>query len=465
MNNYAQKFQEDAVRLCTDSNHRQTIGTALDKYALGRDKKIAEFQNWEKGREAAAQIKQTSIESLEPLLRTLTKKLTKRGTHVYRAPTGADACRIVLNILKQNNAKTMVKSKSMTSEEIHLNAALEKEGYRIIESDLGEYIVQLREEAPYHIVFPAMHLTRYQISDLFQDKLGSQPTENPEKLTMIARENLRKEYIQADVGFTGANFAVAETGMISITENEGNSRLSAALPKIMITLVGIEKVIPKMQDLALLLPMLAAVGAAQSITCYNTLYSGPRQEGECDGPEEYHVILLDNGRSRLAKDKVFQEILQCIRCGSCINVCPIYKNVGGHTYNGTYPGPIGSVLMPQLFGMEKYKHLAFACSLCGACRDMCPVKIDLPLLLLKNREAASTTQPKFFEKIAFKAMSILFNRPLFWKWGKRMGWVGQKFHPFIEGSAIDPAQCWTATRKTPKLKWKSFKDLWKKHKN
>ena len=231
MNNYAQKFQEDAVRLCADSNHRQTIGTALDKYALGRDKKIAEFQNWEKGREAAAQIKQTSIESLEPLLRTLTKKLTKRGTHVYRAPTGADACRIVLNILKQNNAKTMVKSKSMTSEEIHLNAALEKEGYRIIESDLGEYIVQLREEAPYHIVFPAMHLTRYQISDLFQDKLGSQPTENPEKLTMIARENLRKEYIQADVGFTGANFAVAETGMISITENEGNSRPRLPCPR------------------------------------------------------------------------------------------------------------------------------------------------------------------------------------------------------------------------------------------
>jgi L-lactate dehydrogenase complex protein LldF len=463
MNNNAQKYQEDAARICAESTHRQIIGTALDKYAQGRDKKIAEFQNWEQARESAAQIKQEGLDDMEALLRTLTKKLTKRGTHVYRAPTGADACRIVLNILKQNGAKTMVKSKSMTSEEIHLNEALEKEGYRPIESDLGEFIVQLRQEPPYHIVFPAMHLTRYQISDLFRDKLGCEPTENPEELTMIARKNLRREYVQADVGFTGANFAVAETGMISVTENEGNSRLSASLPKIMITLIGIEKVVPRMQDLSLLLPMLATVGAAQSISCYNTLYSGPRQPDECDGPEEYHVILLDNGRSRLAKDSTFREILRCIRCGSCINVCPIYRNVGGHAYNATYPGPIGSVLMPQLFDMQTYKHLSFACSLCGACRDMCPVKINLPHLLLKNREAASTTQPKVFEKLAFKAMSLLFNKPLFWKWGKRMGWIGQKFHPLIEGSVIDPAQCWTATRKAPKLKWKSFKDLWKKH--
>lgn len=464
MNSTAAKFHEDAARMSADARHKTTITTALGKYAEGRDKKIAEFQDWQGARDMASQIKQENLDNLEANIKSLTKKLTARGTHVHRATTGEDVCRIVLDILKSKNAHSMVKSKSMTSEEVHLNHTLEKNGFRVVESDLGEFIVQLRDEPPYHIVFPAMHLTRYQISDLFRDKLSSAPTDNPEELTMIARKTLRREYIQADVGFTGANFAIADTGMISVTENEGNSRLSASLPKTMITLIGIEKVIPRMQDLALFLPMLATVGAAQAITCYNTLYSGPRQPGECDGPEEYHVILLDNGRSRLLKDPVFREVLKCMRCGSCINVCPVYKSIGGHAYNATYPGPIGSVLMPRLFDMQKYKHLSFACSLCCACRDACPVKINLPFLLLKNRETSSTKYPKFFERVAFRGMSMLFNIPFFWKWGKRLGWFGQKFHPLIEGSAIDPAQCWTATRKAPKLARKSFKDLWKSHK-
>ncbi len=463
MNNLAKKFHQDAAKMAADVQHRNTITTALGKYAEGRDKKIAEFQDWQGARQMASDIKQAVHTDLEKYLSQLTEKLTARGTHVHRAATGKDACRIILDILKQKNAKSMVKSKSMTSEEIHLNHALEKAGYRVVESDLGEFIVQLREEPPYHIVFPAMHLTRYQISDLFHDKLGTAPTSNPEELTMIARKSLRREYCQADVGFTGANFAIADTGMISVTENEGNSRLSASLPKTMITLIGIEKVIPRMQDLALYLPMLATVGCAQTVTCYNTLYSGPRQPGECDGPEEYHVILLDNGRSGISKDPVYREVLKCMRCGSCINVCPVYKSIGGHTYNATYPGPIGSVLMPRLFDLQKFKHLSFACSLCCACRDACPVKINLPHLILKNREAASSRYPKFFERIAFKCASLLFNVPFFWKWGKRMGWIGQKFHPIIEGTAIDPARCWTATRKAPKLVWKSFKDLWKRH--
>lgn len=455
------RFHEDAARMAADTGMRTTIRTALAGYAVGRDKRINDFQDWQGARTMASQIKEENLDNLENNLRLLTEKLTSRGTHVHRASTGEDVCRIVLDILKQKNAKSMVKSKSMTSEEVHLNKALEKEGFRVVESDLGEFIVQLRKEMPYHIVFPAMHLTRYQISDLFHDKLKSQQTDNPEGLTMIARSALRNEYMQADVGFTGANFAIADTGMISVTENEGNSRLSGSLPKTMITLIGIEKIIPRMQDLALFLPMLATVGAAQQVTCYNTLYSGPRQEGECDGPEEYHVILLDNGRSRLHKDRVYREVLRCMRCGSCINVCPVYKSIGGHTYNATYPGPIGSVLMPRLFNMKRYKHLSFSCSLCCACREACPVKINLPHLILKNRETASDQFPKPFEKVAFKGASIFFNSPFLWKWGKKLGWFGQKFHPLIEGSALDPAQCWTATRKAPKLAWNSFKDLWK----
>ena len=271
MNNLAKKFHQDAAHMAENVDLRNVIATGLGKYAEGRDKKIADFQDWQKARETASQIKRESLNNLPQNIQQLTEKLTSRGTHIHFAATGSDVCRIVLNILHQKKAKLMIKSKSMTSEEVHLNKALEKEGFKVVESDLGEFIVQLRQEPPYHIVFPAMHLTRYQISDLFHDKLNSQPTENPETLTMIARQNLRSQYIQADVGFTGANFAVADTGMISVTENEGNSRLCGSLPKTMITLIGIEKVIPRLEDLPLFLPMLATVGAAQNLTAYKHL--------------------------------------------------------------------------------------------------------------------------------------------------------------------------------------------------
>jgi len=217
-----------------------------------------------------------------------------------------------------------------------------------------------------------MHLTRGDISELFTHELGSAPTQNPEDLTMIARRVLRQKYINADVGLTGANFAIAETGMISITENEGNARLTAALPKVMITLLGIEKVLPRLEDLALFLPMLATAGTGQPLTCYNSLYGGPRQTGESDGPEEFHVILLDNHRTELLADAEQRDALHCIRCGACLNVCPIFRNVGGHTYGTTYSGPIGSVITPHLRGLQDWKHLSYASSLCGACTETCP---------------------------------------------------------------------------------------------
>ena len=248
----------------------------------------------------------------------------------------------------------------MTTEEIHLNHALEKEGFTVVESDLGEFIVQLRHEPPYHIVFPSMHLTRGEIRELFQRELGDAPSDNPEELTMVARRVMRQKYITADVGFTGANFAIAETGMISITENEGNARLTAALPKTMVTLIGIEKVLPRFADLALFLPMLATAGAGQPMTCYNTMYSGPRQPGEVDGPEEWHVVLLDNRRTELLADAEQRDALHCIRCGACLNVCPIFRNVGGHTYGTTYSGPVGSVITPHLRGLQEWKHLSNA---------------------------------------------------------------------------------------------------------
>ena len=274
--------------------------------------------------------------------------------------------------------------------------------------------MQLRKEAPYHIVFPAMHLTRGEISDLFTKELGSAPTDSPEELTMIARRALRHKYITADVGITGANFAIAETGMISITENEGNARLTAALPKTMITLVGIEKILPRMEDLALFLPMLATAGAGQTITGYNTMYGGPRQPGESDGPEEYHVVLLDNRRTELLADPEQRDALHCIRCGACLNVCPIYRNVGGHTYGTTYSGPIGSVITPHLRGLQDWRHLSYASSLCGACTETCPVKINLHHHLLQNRRNSMQQQPNAPEKLAFSAFSYVANSPFLW---------------------------------------------------
>src|ERR1700744_3313319 len=394
MSSPLQQFKEQAEVLTHDLRHREIIQTALRKYEVVRDK--------------------------------------SRGTKVHWATTGEQARDIILGIIREKKARCIIKSKAMTSEEIHLNHALEHEGFEVVESDLGEFIVQLRKETPYHIVFPAMHLTRGDIKELFDRELKSNSSDSPEELTMVARRVLRQKYIQADIGFTGANFAIAETGMISITENEGNARLTAALPKTMITLLGIEKILPRLEDLALFLPLLATSGTGQALTCYNTMYSGPRQPGETDGPEEWHVVLLDNRRTELLADAEQRDALHCIRCGACLNVCPIFRNVGGHTYGTTYSGPIGSVITPHLRGLQDWKHLSFSSSLCGACTETCPVKIDLAHHLLQNRRNASQEKPSFLWRTGFKLFSFVFNRPGFYKLIAPLGRLGQKLHPLVK---------------------------------
>jgi L-lactate dehydrogenase complex protein LldF len=309
-----------------------------------------------------------------------------------------------------------------------------------------------------------MHLTRDEISQLFQRELGSAPTNDPEELTMIARRALRKKYLTADVGITGANFAIAETGMISITENEGNARLTAAMPRTMISLLGIEKILPRFEDLALLLPMLATMGAGQTLTGYNTMYGGPRQSGECDGPEEWHVVLLDNHRTELLADAEQRDALHCIRCGACLNVCPIFRNVGGHTYGTTYSGPIGSVITPHLRGLQDWKHLSSASTLCGACTETCPVKIDLHHHLLQNRRNAALEKPSSGEKTAYKLFTFAANHPWVWALGKKMARLLQPLQGLFKGSAINPAKAWTQTRELPPLAAESFKDWWQKRK-
>ena len=462
MSGFATQFKSNAQRVTGDLKHRDLIQSALRKYDVVRTKTASTFQDWQAARRTASSIKWDAINHLDKHLEQLVGKLEARGTVVHWASTGVQARKIILDIIAEKKARSIIKSKAMTDEEIHLNEAMEKAGYEVVESDLGEFIVQLRKEPPYHIVFPAMHLSRDDISELFTKELGSAPTREPEELTMIARRVLRSKYITADIGITGANFAIAETGMISITENEGNARLTAALPRTMITLVGIEKVLPRLGDLALFLPMLATAGTGQALTCYNSMYGGPRQADECDGPDEWHVVLLDNHRTELLANAEQRDALHCIRCGACLNVCPIYKNIGGHTYGTTYQGPIGSVITPHLRGLQNWKHLSFASSLCGACTETCPVKIDLHHHLLQNRRNAAAEKPVWWEKIAFKGFAFVANRRWAWRWGIRIGSWLQPLHPLVKGTRLDPMRPWTKTREFPPLAKETFKDYWKK---
>jgi L-lactate dehydrogenase complex protein LldF len=464
MSAFATQFLKQARVMAADLRHRRIIRSALGNYEIARDKGNASFQDWQGARQLAAQTKWEAINHLDKYLEQFVAKIEARGTKVHWASTGDRAREIILQIVRDKKAHSIIKSKAMTAEEIHLNDTLEEAGLTVVENDLGEFIVQLRHEAPYHIVFPSMHLTRGEISRLFESELGSAPTNDPEELTMIARRVLREKYLTADIGITGANFAIAETGMVSITENEGNARLTAALPKTMITLMGIEKVLPRLDDLALFLPMLATMGTGQQLTCYNTLYGGPRQPGESDGPEEWHIVLLDNHRTELLADAEQRDALHCIRCGACLNVCPIFRNVGGHTYGTTYSGPIGSVITPHLRGLLDWKHLSNASSLCGACTETCPVKIDLHHHLLQNRRNAAKLKPSFFERLAYKMFGFIVNRPALWIIAKKFGRWGQPLQNLVKGSALDPAKAWTQTRDLPKLAQESFKDWWRNRK-
>jgi L-lactate dehydrogenase complex protein LldF len=458
----ATQFHNDADRLAADLTHRQRIQIAMGKYHAARGPRQAAFRDWQEARQTAAETKWAALNELHTHLEQFERQATARGTQVHWCSTGEKARDVIVDIIRRHGAQRIVKSKVMTSEEIHLNQLLEELGFSVVESDLGEYIQQLKGERPYHFVFPCMHLSRGEISDLFQNKLGSAPTNDPEELTMIARRVLRQKYLEADIGFTGANFIVAETGMISITENEGNARLSGALPRVMITLVGIEKVVPRLADLALFLPMLATAGTGQPLTCYNTVYGGPRQPGEVDGPLEWHVILLDNNRTALLADPEQRDALHCIRCGACLNVCPVFKNIGGLSYGTTYQGPIGSVITPHFRGLQRWKHLSGASSLCGACTATCPVKIDLHHHLLQNRRNAVRQKRGRAEGLLWRGFSFIMNRPRLYRTGLKMGRLFQPLHGLVKGGALDPARKWTMSRDLPAVAPQSFRDWWKR---
>lgn len=439
-----------------DREHRRKINFNISRYNAVVPVGKQQFTDVHLAREKAKNIKWKAIETLDQQLETFEAQITKRGAKVLWAETAEDALKEILKICQAKSCTTVVKSKSMVTEELHLNKFLEKNNIESVETDLGEYIQQLDEEPPYHIVTPAMHKSKEDVAKLFANKLGTAPNLNPSQLTLIARDKLREKYRQAQVGVTGANFIIANEGAIAITENEGNGRLSCAWPKTHIVIVGIEKVIPSLTDLALFWPLLATFGTGQRVTSYNSIVTGPRQVNENDGPEEMYVILLDNGRTNILANEKSRESLYCIRCGACLNACPVYKNIGGHTYQTTYSGPIGSVITPHLKDLGEWKHLSYASSLCGNCTEVCAVKINLHELLLENRhEAVEEGNAVFAEKMAWKfwKQAMLSRRLMNMGTGTMKGWV-------VNGLAKD----WTRHRSNLDFPAKSFNQLWREKK-
>jgi L-lactate dehydrogenase complex protein LldF len=453
MNPIAEKFIEVGAEKAADLKHRHTINFNIGKYNAKVPEGKSQFIDVMTARERAKNIKWRAIETLDQQLETFELQFTARGGKVIWAQDAKEACAEILKICRDKNCKTVVKSKSMATEEIHLNEFLESNGIESVETDLGEYIQQLDGEAPYHIVTPAMHKSKEDVAKLFAEKLGTDPNATPKELTQVARKILREKYIAAEVGITGGNFLLADIGGIAITENEGNARLSTAFPDTHIVIVGIEKVLPSVSDLSLFWPLLSAYGTGQRVTVYNSILSGPRQPNETDGPKEMIVILLDNGRTNVLSNPATRESLYCIRCGACLNACPVYKNIGGHSYGTTYSGPIGKVLTPHLKDLDDYKHLSYASSLCGNCTEVCPVRINLHELLLENRaEAVEQGLAPFGERIAWKVWKQVSLHRMLMNTGnaKMKSWMINHF-----------VKSWTRHRGEMNFPAKSFNQLWR----
>lgn len=415
-------------------------------------------------RQRARQIKDDALARLDQLLIELESSIQARGGHVHYADDAAAAGQIITQILQQAGARRVVKSKSMTTEEVHLNCVLAEAGCDVVETDFGEYIIQVAKQRPSHLVAPALHLRVPEVARLLSTEAGRVLPEDAEQLAAFARERLRNAFAVADAGITGANFAVAETGTIVLVSNEGNARLTTALPRLHIVLVGIEKVIPRLADLGVLLKVLARAATGQKLSIYTSLVTGPRQAGEFDGPQETHVVLLDNGRSRILGGPL-RESLFCIRCGACLNACPIYRNIGGHAYGGVYAGPIGAVLTPLYDGLAEHPHLPHASSLCGACQAACPVRIAIPELLIRLREQqhAEPLTHSRRERWAYAAWA----RTVRWPWLYRLTtWLAtrslgrwKRKRPWFRRMP-GAVQGWTQSRDFPAPAPERFRDWW-----
>jgi L-lactate dehydrogenase complex protein LldF len=459
----ATPFRARAGRALQDGFLQQALTIATTKFIELRREAFGEFPEGDALRDRARAIKEATLQRLDHYLEQLVDNVERLGGHVHFATTPEDARRIVLDIAKRTGARMAVKSKSMATEEIHLNEALEAAGVTPVETDLGEYIIQLAHERPSHIIAPAIHKTKGQVADLFARELKRPGVPaDPEVLTAIARAELREKFLQADMGITGANFAVADTGTVVLVTNEGNGRMVTTLPRVHVAVMGVEKVVPSMTDLAVCLAILAKSATGQKLSVYTTLVRGPRKPEELEGPDEFHLVLLDNGRI----DQIggtLREALYCLRCGACLNVCPVYRSIGGHAYGHTYPGPIGILLTAMLNGPGSVKDLAHASSLCGACADACPVRIDIPRMLIELRKEVDERKiAPWTERVVFGVFGWLLRRPALFRLGAPIARLLQR--PFARGGRIERLPLffgeWTRTRDLPAVAPRTFSERW-----
>ncbi|RLD67703.1 MAG: iron-sulfur cluster-binding protein [Bacteroidetes bacterium] len=457
MNKLQQQFLLDSEAKAFDLDHRKILKFNISRYDTAVKKGKEQYINLQLAKDRAARIKRNVVNNLEEYLMEFESNFIKNGGNLIWAIDADEAIKEVLEIVKKHNVKKVVKSKSMITEEIELNKHLQAFGVESLETDLGEYIVQLADEPPYHIVTPAMHKSKEDIAQLYNENFNTPIEYTPEQLTEFTRHKLREKFIQADMGITGGNFLIADIGGVALTENEGNAALSMAMPNIHVAIVGLEKIIPSFRDADLFWSLLSTHGTGQKITVYNSIITGSRFEGETDGPDHMYLILLDNGRTELLAQKDQKEALSCIRCGACLNVCPVYKNIGGHAYNAVYSGPIGSIIMPHLQGFEKYQHLSFASTLCGRCSEECPVNIPIHELLLYNRRDAVKQghTDKNFDRIM-----------LAYKIAMKKRWIIETFKPKLKNVAMNIAfkKSWGSRRQLPEFK-ESFNVRWKRERH
>lgn len=448
-----------------DQIMQKAVANAQETIGRNRQKMVDELGHWEDWRDRAAQIRDHVLANLDAYLYQLSEKIEQHGGHVFFAQTKEEASQYILNIAKEKKAKKIVKAKSMVTEEIGLNPVLENAGINVIETDLAEFILQQAKDVPSHVVVPAIHKNRAQIRQIFHDKLGYNGSDTPEEMTRFVRQNIRDDFFTADIGITGCNFAVAETGSVCLVTNEGNARLSTTLPKTHIAVMGMERIAPTFKEVDILITMLARSAVGLRLTGYNTWLTGPKENDNVDGPEDFHLVIVDNGRSKIIGSE-FKDILRCIRCGACMNTCPAYRHIGGQGYDSIYPCPVGAVLTPLLGGYKDFKNLPYVCSLCTACDSVCPVKIPLSNLIKKHREVmveqgiTPTT-----ERNITRVFNYVNRHPMLWKVGMNMGAHATKW--FIkEGKAplnIGAIKAWTEARNLPEGDGESFRSWFKKH--
>ncbi|WP_173918229.1 LutB/LldF family L-lactate oxidation iron-sulfur protein [Halobacillus sp. Marseille-Q1614] len=460
------KTYADRIQAGIDNTFmRQAVSSAQGRFRTRKAAAAEELGDWEDWRTLGEEIRRHTVENLDYYLHQLSEQVEKRGGTVFFAKTAEEANEYVQKIALEKQAKKVVKSKSMVTEEIGLNHALEESGCEVVESDLGEWILQLDEDPPSHIVTPALHKNRKEIQQTFMEKKGYTGSDEPEELGAFAREQLRQDFLSADIGVTGCNFAVAESGTVTLVTNEGNARMVTSLPDTQISVMGMERIVPTWEDLEVVVSLLTRSSVGQKLTSYITSLTGTRQEGEVDGPEDFHLVIVDNGRSKILGTE-FQSALHCIRCAACINACPVYRHVGGHSYGSIYPGPIGAVLTPLLDGYEDHKDLPYASTLCAACTEACPVKIPLHEHLIRHREIIVEKEQmgSKAEAVMMKGYAKWASNPAAYKLSTKVALTAMK--PWTKDDFIEngpgPLKGWTDSRDFPAPSKVSFRDWYKK---